>query len=276
MLDNLRFVFFTNENNISLIELTLKYFFKHNNLENIKVSVISNNYKDYSTLPFKDKVEYLNGNVSFKSDGSHFSESLKNTLCDIKEDYIFFFCDDYFFVDDTKFEDLNKLMDLITKEDIDYFGLDSINGCRSRIKEPSWKSFHSPHSQFPDDFFYTMDFNYQYLYSVQPCIWKKSSLNKLANNYHFSLHNLDNTLPHIKQNDFKCIALSDTFSFSDYFIIAYIEVLRHGCFIHPLNGFHYSSDHPTVKFINKVIQEENLLNNLNFKSQIFKIRIGDE
>jgi hypothetical protein len=60
-IDNLRFVYFTNENNIPLLKLTLSNFFKYNNLENIKVSVISNNYID-DILPYSDVVQYLNGN----------------------------------------------------------------------------------------------------------------------------------------------------------------------------------------------------------------------
>jgi hypothetical protein len=49
-ISNLRFVYFTNETNIPLMELTLKNFFKYNTLKNVKVSVISNFYKD-SNLP---------------------------------------------------------------------------------------------------------------------------------------------------------------------------------------------------------------------------------
>ena len=37
-IDNLRFVYFTNENNIPLLKLTLSNFFKHNNLEDTYIS----------------------------------------------------------------------------------------------------------------------------------------------------------------------------------------------------------------------------------------------
>jgi hypothetical protein len=267
MIDNLRFVFFTNEYNIHLIELTLKYFFKYNNLENIKVSVISNNYKNYDNLPFKDKVEYLSGNVEFQYNGDHFSESLKNVLPNIKEDYIFFFCDDYFFISDTKFDDLNKLMTFIIEEDVDYFGFDDIAGSEIYGFNPYEKN----NFPFSKENLYYRGNNYRYLYSVQPSIWKKNSLFELANKFKFSLHGLDETLPFIKQdNTLKCFSNTSPSHFgyielSDYFIIAYLEIIRHGVFYHSDNGFHLDQNYPVVKFINQLIQEENLQNKSDFK-----------
>jgi len=267
MIDNLRFIFFTNEYNIHLIELTLKYFFKYNNLENIKVSVISNNYKNYDNLPFKDKVEYLSGNINFKSNGGHFSESLKNVLPDIKEDYIFFFCDDYFFISNTKFDDLNKLMTFIVDENVDYFGFDDISG--SEIY--GFKPYEKDNFPFGKENLYYRDNNYRHLYSVQPTIWKKDSLLELANKFEFSLHELDETLPNIQYNNtFKCFSNnlsshSNYIELSDYFIIKYIEVVRHGAFYHSDNGFHLDQNYPVVKFINQLIQEEKLQNKPEYK-----------
>lgn len=275
-IDNLRFVFFTNENNTHLIELTLKYFFEYNNLENIKISVISNNYKDRSTLPFQDRVEYLSGDVGFCSGGGHFSESLKHTLSNIKEDYIFFFCDDYFFVSNTNFNDLKKVMNIVVNEDIDYFSF-AETGCQEVVCE--WKSFKPLSSPFPDDYFYFIDNDYRYLHSVQPAIWKKGSLIELVSKYNFSLHQLDETLPVIKeQNKLKCIAKShkiathvSTFCSlpETHFCISYCEIVRHGGFWHPKNNPSLSPDWLAVKLIDKLIQDENLLNNVAFTSLLY-------
>ena len=277
-IDNLRFVFFTNECNIHLIKLTLKYFFKYNNLDNIKISVISNNYNNVDDLPFKDKVEYLSGNVKFGHNGQHFSESLKCALPNIKEDYIFFFCVDYFFVSNTRFDDLEKLMSIIVNENIDYFGFSFLSnelGCE-------WKPFVPRNSSFPDDYFYYIDNKYRYLYSVQPTIWKKNSLLELANTYNFSLHELDETLSVMKtQNTFKCVAKNNKLPNyvntlltlpENYFIISYCEIVRHGVFYHPLNGFHLDSNWVNVKFIDKLVQEENLTNNIAFKKLLHAIK----
>jgi hypothetical protein len=270
-INNLRFVYFTNENNIPLIKLSLKYFFKYNTLDNIKISVISNNYKNYDDLPFKDKVEYLKGNVEFSHDGGHFSKSLKNTLPNIKEDYIFFFCDDYFFISETKFDDLDKLMSFIIEEDVDYFGFDDISG--NEIY--SFKPYEKDNFPFSKESLYHRDNNYKYLYSVQPSIWKKSSLLELANNFEFSLHGLDETLPHIKQNNMlKCFSnnLSSHFSFkdlTDYFIIAYLEIIRHGVLFHPANNSSLNSNYLSVKFIDKLVYEEDLRNKSEYKKIMF-------
>ena len=276
-IDNLRFVFFTHQHNIHLVELALKYFFEFNTLENIKISVISNTYSDYSTLPFQDKVEYLSGNVEFCSSGTHFSETLKQTLPHIKEDYIFTFCDDYFFIANTEFDKLKKVMSLIVKEDIQYFSF--ADHSQQEIKS-NWKPFIQANSTFPDDQFYFINNDYRYLYSVQPAIWKKNSLYELASTYNFSLHQLDETLPVMKsQNKFKCIAKSynlvSNFSHlvslsKNYFTIAYCEIVRHGIFFHPTNGFGLGPNELGVKLINKLIEEADLIHNSAFKGLLYK------
>ncbi len=282
-IDNLRFVFFTHENNFHLLELTLKYFFKHNNIKGIKVSVISNKIPNIN-LPFSDQVEYLDGNEEFNPYGAHFSKSLKNTLSLVKEDYIFLFCDDYFFIRDTKWDDLEKLLNLIQDENIDYFGFDDIAG----EEVYTWPQFSSSHSPFPSNYFYIRDNNYRYLHSVQPTIWNKNSLINLVNKFDFSLHGLDETLPLIKNNNnLKCLAKDNNLKCClsitnfllegselddlDYFVIAYCEIVRHGVFYHPLNGFGIDRKLLVCQLIDAIISDENLLNNNKFKKLINNI-----
>jgi hypothetical protein len=267
MLDNLRFVFFTNETNLELINLTLKYFFRFTSEHNLKVSVISNKLNSLN-LPYTNKVDYLEGNVEFQHNGGHFGKTLINTLPLIQEDYIFFFCDDYFLVDKLQVDKLANLLSFINKENIDYFGFDDIAGEEILSFKP-YDSIDYPFTEFK---FYYRDNNYRYLYSVQPTIWKKESLFQLAQLFpNISLHNLDETLPEIKsQNTFKCVcnSLNSHFSYtplhSNYFILSYIEAIRHGVFHYPDNGFYLSPDYTSVKFIQNLIQEENLKNNKSF------------
>ena len=47
-MDNIRFLFFTNENGSSLGELAVKNFLKHNKKKGLKVSLVSNKFKDNS------------------------------------------------------------------------------------------------------------------------------------------------------------------------------------------------------------------------------------
>jgi hypothetical protein len=272
-INNLRFVYFTNENNIPLLKLTLSNFFKYNNLENIKVSVISNNYTD-DILPYSDVVQYLNGNTPFNGQGNHFSNSLKNTLSKIKEEYIFLLLDDYHFIDDTKFSDLQKLMEFIVAEDVDYFGFDDVaanlNADGWSPYYEKWLPYENENYPFGKESLYYRDNNYRYLFSVQPTIWKRKSLMALCDRWEFSLHGLDETLPQIKQeNKLKCFGNSHRSHFTykssdDYFVIAYVEIMRHGGFQHYKNC-NISPDDPVIIYIDQLIKEHDLLNKPEYR-----------
>ena len=84
-------VVYTNETNLPILELFLKYFFKHNSSFPYRIYVVSNNFTK-PNLPYHDKVIYLSGNVEWHSQGGHFSQTLSNVLHQIEEDYIFYFC----------------------------------------------------------------------------------------------------------------------------------------------------------------------------------------
>jgi len=130
VMDDIRFLFFTNENGVPLGELALKHFFKHNKKEGLNVSLVSNKFKDTNSQ-FEDKVSYLSGNVDFKNNGGHFAETLLNVLPQIKEEYIFFFCDDYFFIAETKYDDLTEVINMLKTDNIDYFCPDDLCGTAS-------------------------------------------------------------------------------------------------------------------------------------------------
>lgn len=270
-IDNLRFVYFTNENNIPLLKLTLSNFFKYNNLDNIKVSVISNNYND-DILPYSDVVQYLNGNTPFHAQAKHFSNSLKNTLSEIKEEYIFLLLDDYHFINDTKFSDLQKLMEFIVAEDVDYFGFDDVPD----LPADGWSPYEKENYPFGKESLYYRDNNYRYLYSVQPTIWKRKSLMELCDRWEFSVHDLDETLPQIKQeNKLKCFGNSQRSHFTykpsdDYFVIAYVEIIRHGGLQHYKNCA-ISPDNPVVIYIEQLIKEHDLLNKPEYRKILHAI-----
>lgn len=277
MLDDLRFVFWTNEKNIHLMELTLTYFFRYNIHPDIKVTVISNKLPT-TPLPFSDKVEYLSSNLEFGERGEHFSKSLQNTLSLIQEKYIFFFCDDYFFVADTQYEQLILLLDMIHGHDIDYFGFDDIAG----QEVYDWIPFSD--GKFPDGYFYYRDNNYRYLYSVQPSIWKRTALLDLAKTYEFSVHGLDETLIDMKRaNKLKCLGKSNNIyanvnyidtqynTIDNYFIIAYCEIVRHGVFYHPINGFHLNPTDMGCVLVDTIVHEWQLLNKPQFKKLLHDI-----
>lgn len=261
MIDNLRFVFFTVEERLPILNLALKYYLKHSN---IKVSVIFNKMPADKKLLYTNRVEYLDGESNITtSERNHFTNSLKNTLPKIKEDYIFYFCDDYFLIKDIKIDDLNKLMKFIVNEDIDYFGFEEVG--TGEILETS--PYISKNYLFDTNTLRIKNNNYRYLYSVQPTIWKKKSLFDLSNKFpDCSIHHIDETTPSIREsNKFKCMCntLKSHFTYEhtvdDYFIISYVELTRHGVFNHPRNNCPVADNTLSVNLINNLIEEENLL-----------------
>lgn len=274
-MDDIRFLFFTNENALLLGELALKYFFKYNKKEGLNVSLVSNNFK-HTNFKFQDKASYLSGNVDFKDNGGHFAETLLNVLPKIDEEYIFFLCDDYFFIAETKYDDLIEIINLLKIDNIDYFCPDDL------CDVTSWKNTldkYTPNfdTKFKDNL-YLRKKNHQYLFSTQPCIWKKESLISLLTTYNnISLHNLDNTLDIIKENNnFKSISsdLKSCFNYrnfngNDYFLIAYYELVRHGCFHIPENGFSLNPNDEQVIFIKKLIDDESLVHIPEFRKKIY-------
>lgn len=271
MIDNLKFVFWTNESNIHLMEITLDQFFKHNTRNDIKVSVMMNDFSENLKLPHEHKVEYLKAGVPFDSVGKHYGRSLLEILPKIKEDYIFYFCDDYMFIGDTKWDDLKTLMEFIKNNNVDYFGFDEIN------PHHLLHDFEPYGEAQPSIFNNQLQFrknSYRYLFSVQPCIWKRKSLLELASKYpDISLHDLDETLEIIRNdNNLNALGvnLDSHFSYEetdvfDYFIISYIEIVRHGVFHHPDNGQPTNKNTKVVKFINDIIEKYNLHNKPQFQ-----------
>jgi hypothetical protein len=276
MLDNLRFLFFTNENAVTLGELAVKHFIKHNKKEGLNVSLVSNKFKD-NNFQFKDKISYLSGDIEFQSNGGHFAQTLLKVLPQVEEEYIFFFCDDYFFIAETKYDDLGEVINMLKNDNIDYFCPDDLCNASSWWSNSLEKYTPNFDTKFKDNL-YKRNNNHQYLFSVQPCIWKKESLLNLLKTYdNISLHDLDNTLPIIKENNkLKCVSSNlkscfnhITFNKDDYFLIAYYELIRHGCFHIPENGYSINPEDEQVVFMKKLIDEEGLLYNPELKGKLF-------
>jgi hypothetical protein len=270
MIDNLRFIIYTNEKNFDLGELCIKYFLKFSQERQIKISLVSNKFP-HNNFKYSDVVSYLSGDVEFNGNGSHFAETMTNVLKKIEEKYIFYFCDDYFLFKNIKYDELSELLEMIECGGVDYFGFDEIwdvtpigeynkyvSNCENKYKGR----------------FYIRKPGYRYLFSVQPCIWKKESLCELLNKHKsISLHDLDETLESIKSDNKYLSLCNDMVSLSSfvdvektgYYVIAYHEIVRHGCFWLPENGYSLDPSTPLVQFTYNLIKEEKLLKNPNFK-----------
>jgi hypothetical protein len=261
-------VVYTNETNFPILELFLKYFFKHNPNFIYPIYVVSNNFTK-SELPYQDKVTYLSGNVEWNSQGKHFSQTLSNVLPQIKEEYIFYFCEDYILTDPIHVSALENLLKLMQDKNVDMFLFAS-----SYPVNHKWPLLDIEYSKysFEPNIFYSTDNQYRHAYSVQPCIWKKSSLQQLLiDNPEASLHDMDNSILNNKDN-YKIICTNykiyDGCCPPEYFIMGYVEIIRHGVFLMALNGHDYMENTFQDEFLKQLIKENDLHNKPEYDKYI--------
>jgi hypothetical protein len=254
---DISFVVFTNENYFDLLYLTIENT-KHLNKT---INIVSNKIPQHEKF---DGVNYIDSNVNFSGDGSHFRDSLLFALNQIPEDYILFLCDDYLIKSPINKNRFDNIINILDKINGDYLAL----GTQKHIENfvVNWEKPNITLSEygFPDGCFYKFDVTARHMYSVQPCVWKKSSLIELlTHNPSLTLHQLDNTNILNKKGENRQLTEFFNFSFyenkenffdygfnnfcyhyppisyhvdekplsTDFLLIDYIEIVRHGKFL---------------------------------------------
>lgn len=280
MLKDTCILVYTNENYQPIADLSAGEFDKFFPENPIKRYIISNSFKNYE---FKNKNSvFIDAQTEFDGMGGHFGRTMRSGLTHIDEDYIIFFCDDYMLIDKPNLNYLVELMDIIRKDNIDYFSF------ASNRPKPDWNKCQISFNGLPNRNFYHIPENYQYRHSVQPCIWKKSSLIELLNyNTEIPLHHLDTT--NIKNREgyyrhfdpltatwgpfpngtqgfgFKCVCTDydgydELFNY-EYFIFPYVEIVRHGF-------FNMWQETNTKRFLQKFIEERKINEDIHLKKFI--------
>jgi hypothetical protein len=258
---DISFVVFTNENYFDLLYLTLPYTIENTKHLNKTINIVSNKIPQHEKF---DGVNYIDSNVNFSGDGSHFRDSLLFALNQIPEDYILFLCDDYLIKSPINKNRFDNIINILDKINGDYLAL----GTQKHIENfvVNWEKPNITLSEygFPDGCFYKFDVTARHMYSVQPCVWKKSSLIELlTHNPSLTLHQLDNTNILNKKGENRQLTEFFNFSFyenkenffdygfnnfcyhyppisyhvdekplsTDFLLIDYIEIVRHGKFL---------------------------------------------
>jgi len=291
---NVHFVIHSNEKTTPIVGLSLSYFDKYVGLDNINISVVSNKFLT-DNLPYKDKVNYISGNVDFNDGGYHFGPTMTNAYNTITEDYVFFFCEDYMLTANIDFDTLNKLVKLMDGEKIDNFSFASNQPIPNNF--PKYEK--SVEYGFQDDELYYIRNGFLYEYSVQPCLWRRTSMLELLKyNPNLGLHHLDTSHIKGKTGKYREIDISkgyqeyigwteeDKYNFKtlcskymifDYFpqanqqfIIAYIELIRWGKITLPgTPGPVLSEDNWVQQKIFQIVDENNLRNNPDFNRYFY-------
>jgi hypothetical protein len=258
---DISFVVFTNENYFNLLYLTLPYTIENTKHLNKKINIVSNKIPQHEKF---EGINYIDSNVNFSGDGSHFRDSLLFALNQIPEDYILFLCDDYLIKSPINKNRFDNIINILDKINGDYLAL----GTQKHIENfvVNWEKPNITLSEygFPDGCFYKFDVTARHMYSVQPCVWKKSSLIELlTHNPSLTLHQLDNTNILNKKGENRQLTEFFNFSFyenkenffdygfnnfcyhhppityhvdekplsTDFLLIDYIEIVRHGKFL---------------------------------------------
>jgi hypothetical protein len=258
---DISFVVFTNENYFDLLYITLPYTIENTKHLNKTINIVSNKIPQHEKF---DGVNYIDSNVNFSGDGSHFRDSLLFALNQIPEDYILFLCDDYLIKSPINKNRFDNIINILDKINGDYLAL----GTQKHIENfvVNWEKPNITLSEygFPDGCFYKFDVTARHMYSVQPCVWKKSSLIELlTHNPSLTLHQLDNTNILNKKGENRQLTEFFNFSFyenkenffdygfnnfcyhyppisyhvdekplsTDFLLIDYIEIVRHGKFL---------------------------------------------
>lgn len=254
---DVHFLIHANEHSVPIAELSLKYFDRYIGLDRINISVMSNRFPTPRYLEHTDKVNYISGDVEYKDSGHHYNATITNALSAIKERYIFMFCEDYILTERIDLDALYRMVNLIDEQNIDILSFSSFLTRQSGMKFNVFE--HSTKYGFKEDDLLWTDKKHMHIYSVQPCIWRKSALEEIVKyNPNMTIHHLDTA--HIcdkkgrfrnfdgskgicgysdwpvPEDEYNLKALCTSHTIFDYgypsehFIISYIEILRRGRF----------------------------------------------
>lgn len=272
MIKDFAFLVYTNENYLPIADLTMGEFDRWFPKNTFKRYLVSNKFTDYKFQ--NTNFIPLESFTKFDGSGNHFGETLSKALIKIEEKYLFFLCDDYLVINHPDLESLKDLLKIIIDYDVDFFSFASMN------PNQEWKIFNKETNLLTEiDLFYIPN-NYQYKHSVQPCIWKKSSLLEILKyNPNLPIHYLDTTnimnkngmnreflteesiwndYPDGEDYKFKCICTNfkayDELEDYKYFVFPYVEIIRHGF-------FNFWQETNTKRFLKKFIKDNNIQNN---------------
>lgn len=277
---NLSLLMYTNETYLPIARLAVEQINKNFYNLDAKKYITSNRFSKNSSEQFKD-FELINCNVPLDINGSHFAKVMKNALNIIDSEYVLFLLDDCIVINELKNNNLKNLVQCMGDNDIDYLSLLSYNF--------EWEPLNTDYIKYslPENVLVKTDERFLYAFSVQPSIWKRTSLLKvLEYNPELEIHHLDITYIKNKKGiiryhhenelwytpngfwdyNFKIYSLkrshyTSNFSFDergiegDYFLFLYSEAIRMG-------KFNMNTHLNNKNYLSKFLKEKNITSNL--------------
>jgi hypothetical protein len=185
---DLSILVYTNEKNLAIAKLAINQIDKFTNNLGIKKYLVSNSLK--TNIDFGDsEFELIDSNITYCPGSTHFSKTLINGLSKIESEYVLFFLDDYILLNEIKMNVIDNLIKIMKNHNLDYLSFMSYDYKDWETLKIDYKSY-----GLPDDIILKFNYSYLYMFSLQPSIWKVSSLiTILSYNSDIRLHQFDTT-----------------------------------------------------------------------------------
>lgn len=269
----MKFIIYTTEFNLPLANTIADSYIKYGPSD-MDLTIVSNKVSNNYTP--KEGIEYFHAGIEMRMHGYQFSDVMLKYLNTIDDDYIFFFCDDYLIINPFKEEQLNKVLEYVRNNNIDLAGFDY-------IEDEYFHQFKILELDYHGITIRERDKNYPWVFSLQPCIWKRESLIELlTNSGDTSIGHLDHTTEKFRAaNVYKGIAFNGNSEAThlseledDYYVLNYLEIVRKGRFYHTSNhkmedGHPDLSEYTVLKeHLESFIDKYDLINDNNFTKLI--------
>jgi hypothetical protein len=277
---------YTNETYLPIAKLAADQFNLHSKGLDIKKYIACNKLNDeYKSI---EGFNLIDCNIALDKYGSHFAKVMTYALNKIDTEYILFFLEDYLLIRDIKIENFKNVFNCVLENNIDYLSF--------LAYDYDWNTLKTNYQKYnlPNDILIKFDSSYFHLFSVQPSIWKKSSLLKLFyHNPNLEVHQMDitfvrNTRGEIRHRSntefwetperfwdydfnmyaFKKTELTKNYSFDerniedDYLLFLYSECIRRG-------KFNFNTHNNNKHFLEKFLLEKQITKDHNIYGKFF-------
>jgi len=277
---DLSIIVYTNQTYLPIAKLSVENINKHFCDVDIQKYITSNSFN--GDFKFNEMgITPIDSSIPFSENGSHFSRVLINALNEISSKYVLLILEDYIIMNDVKQNTLKNLISVMENENIDYLSLMS-------YEYNDWESLNIDYEKYslPNNILMKFNYSYFYMFSVQPCIWKRESLiTILEHNKNMSVHDFDTTniknkkgesryshndgmwdtpdnfwdynfnFVTLRKNELtKNYAFDERGSDGDYFLFLYSEIIRFG-------KFNFNTHQNNKIFLDKFLEEKNINKN---------------
>lgn len=268
--NNMQSIIYTNDKGLPLAEIAYTEFKKYAPSDS-KIQIVTNQIPDSRLLLFPKST--YSANVENKR-GYQFAEVMLKYLNSIDSEYILFLLDDYITYRKFSRHDFNRILNLMSWGNVDYFSFD-------RKQEQTTRSFETyPNPYFDPEYINVISPDHYHRFSVQPCIWRRSSLINLLEKYpDIDVHMLETDSTIVKE-DLLTLGFNwhvfdpkipSTEGFEHNFVFSIVEIVRHGCFIAPENGQPRASTDFICQTVYELIEKYKLKEKPEFQQFLYKL-----